>query len=78
MPKHWRCSLLTLLLLAHLAEHAHAQVEQGAITGRIFDESAGVVPGASVTVTQSGTGIIRETVTNEAGQYGPVSLNRDL
>src|SRR5712664_696650 len=66
MPKRWLASVLTLLVFA---SHAHAQVEQGAITGRIFDESGGVVPGAGVTVTQSGTGIVRETVTDEAGQY---------
>ena len=48
---------------------AHAQVEQGAITGRVFDEGGGVVPRASVKVTEIGTGVARETVTNEAGQY---------
>jgi hypothetical protein len=69
MTKHWLSSLLTLLVFAHLAGHAHAQVEQGAITGRVFDEGGGVVPGAGVTVTETGTGIVRETVTNEAGQY---------
>jgi len=69
MTRHWLSSLLTLLVFAHLAGHAHAQVEQGAITGRVFDEGGGVVPGASVTVTETATGIVRETVTNEAGQY---------
>jgi hypothetical protein len=48
-------------VLAHLRGYAHAQVEQGGITGRVFDEGGGVVPGAGVTVTQTGTGIIRDS-----------------
>ena len=61
MTKRWLCSVLTLLVLAHLRGYAHAQVEQGAITGRVFDEGGGVVPGVGVTVTQTGTGIIRDS-----------------
>jgi len=58
------------VLVAHaVAGVALAQVEQGAITGRVLDEGGGVVPGANVTVTQTGTGVARETVTNAAGQY---------
>lgn len=69
MTKRWLSPLLALLVLPPLAGFAHAQVEQGAITGRVFDEGGGVVPGASVTVAQVGTGVTRETLTNEAGQY---------
>lgn len=69
MTKYRLSSLLMVLVLIHLTGVIHAQVEQGAITGRVFDEGGGVVPGASVTVTQSGTGLVRETVTNGAGQY---------
>ena len=67
MTKRWLSSVLALLVLAHLT--GNAQVEQGAITGRVFDEGGGVVPGATVTVTQEGTGVVRETVTSGAGQY---------
>jgi len=70
MTNRWLSSLATtLLVLTRLAGVAHAQVEQGAITGRVFDESGGVMPGASVTVTETGTGVVRETLTNGAGQY---------
>jgi hypothetical protein len=69
MTKRWIPAVCVLLALAHLAGTAYAQVEQGAITGRVFDEAGGVVPGAVVTVTQTGTGSVRETVTNPAGQY---------
>ena len=37
--------------------------------GRVFDEGGGVVPGASVTVIETRTGVGRETLTNAAGQY---------
>lgn len=61
--------LPTLLVLTWLTATAHAQVEQGAITGRVFDEAGGVLPGASVAATETATGVVRETVTNTAGQY---------
>lgn len=44
MTIRWRSSLPTLLVLIRLAGVAHAQVEQGAMTGRVFDEGGGVVP----------------------------------
>ncbi len=69
MTKCGLWSLLALLVLICLAGVAHAQVEQGAITGRVLDESGGVVPGASVTVTETGTRVARETLTNDAGLY---------
>ena len=69
MTKRWLCSLPTLFVLTLLAGVAHAQVEQGAITGRVFDEGGGVVPGAGVTVTDTGTNMVRETLTNGMGQY---------
>ena len=61
--------LPALLLLTQLSALANAQVEQGAMTGRVFDKAGGVLPGASVTVTETGTGVVRETLTNDVGQY---------
>ena len=49
--------------------NVQAQVEQGAITGKVFDQAGAVVPGATVIATQTGTGMVRETVTNESGVY---------
>ena len=64
----WSLSALLLMLVAHPI-NGHAQVEQGAVTGTVFDQAGGVVPGATVTVTRTGTGAPRATVTNGAGQY---------
>jgi hypothetical protein len=48
---------------------AAAQIGMGTISGRVDDESGGVVPGAIVTVTNVDTGISRTAVTSDAGRY---------
>jgi Carboxypeptidase regulatory-like domain/TonB dependent receptor-like, beta-barrel len=68
MTHQWS-ALLTLTLAAQLAAVAHAQVEQGTITGKVEDEAGAVVPGATMKVIQTDTGAVRETVTNGSGQY---------
>jgi hypothetical protein len=69
MTKRLFLCLLVMLAVIVSAGNVDAQVEQGGITGRVFDEGGGVVPGAAVTVTQAGTGMARETVTNATGLY---------
>ena len=68
MTKRW-LTFLALVGLLSVPAIALAQVEQGTITGRVFDEGGGVVPGATVKITQTSTGSVRETITNTAGQY---------
>jgi hypothetical protein len=53
---------------------AAAQAPTGQISGRVTDSSGAVLPGVDVTVTQTDTGLVRTTVTNEAGQYAIPSL----
>jgi hypothetical protein len=48
---------------------AFAQIDTGAITGMISDESGSVLPGVTVTVTNVSTGQVRSAVTNELGRY---------
>ncbi len=62
-------SLLAVLAVICSTTVARAQVEQGAITGRVFDEGGAVVPGARVTAKHGGTGSVRDTITNSVGQY---------
>jgi len=69
MTKHRLMTFLALVGLLSVPAITLAQVEQGTITGRVFDEGGGVVPGATVTITQTSTGSVRETITNTAGQY---------
>src|ERR1035441_5879927 len=43
--------------------------DRGTILGRVTDPSSAVIAGASITVTNSDTGIKTTTSTNEAGNY---------
>jgi len=51
-----------------------AQVTTSDVTGTITDQSGAVVPGASVTVTNTGTGQERRTVTTSSGDYSVALL----
>jgi hypothetical protein len=47
----------------------YAQETRGDITGRVVDEQGHVVPGATVTATNKGTGAARSATTNDVGEY---------
>src|SRR5687768_1126764 len=51
-----------------------AQSTHGAIVGTVTDQSGATVPGAGVTVTNTGTNISRTAVTNESGYYEVLAL----
>ena len=65
--------LACTLLLAILVTTPRAVRAQGAgsgtITGSVTDPSGSVVPGASIMLRNTGTGIERKTQTNQAGIY---------
>jgi carboxypeptidase family protein/TonB-dependent receptor-like protein len=58
-----------------LASSGLAQQQLGAIQGTITDQTRGVVPGATVTITNSATGVSRTTVSNDVGVYRVGSLD---
>src|SRR5918994_6925452 len=60
--------LACLLVLFLPAVSAHGQTFTGGIRGVVTDAN-GVLPGATVTLTNEATRVSRETVTNEVGQY---------
>jgi Carboxypeptidase regulatory-like domain/TonB-dependent Receptor Plug Domain/TonB dependent receptor len=68
-------SLLCLSLLL-LVSSAVAQVDQGAITGAVTDNTGAVVPKATVTLTNVDTGFAVTSTTNESGIYtfAPVKI----
>ncbi|MGH2399823.1 MAG: carboxypeptidase-like regulatory domain-containing protein, partial [bacterium] len=48
---------------------AWAQLSTAQLSGRVTDESGAVLPGVTVTVTQTDTGLTRTVVTDETGSY---------
>ena len=48
---------------------ASAQIDTGAIVGRVQDSSGAVLPGVTVTATRVDTGVVTTAVTNESGEY---------
>ncbi|MGH9846829.1 MAG: carboxypeptidase regulatory-like domain-containing protein, partial [Blastocatellia bacterium] len=59
--------LLLVALLISCAPLAFSQTAQ--VTGRVSDPNDAVVPGTKVIVTNQGTGLKREAVTNDDGYY---------
>ncbi len=71
------CSAVLLAVCAFLlgATPAATQSQLGAIQGTIVDQSGGVLPGVTVTVTNIETGVARTTLSNETGVYRLQSLD---
>jgi hypothetical protein len=63
-----RFVILTTLLF-YLAAHSYGQTTNGLITGVVTDSTGASVPGAAVTVTNSGTGVTRNATSNDSGIY---------
>src|SRR5258707_1819473 len=59
---------LALVSLVH-AVPAHAQTFRGAIRGTVSDGTGAVLPGVSIPVTSSDTGLERTRVTDQGGAY---------
>src|SRR5687767_15936022 len=61
------CSRGVLILLLTVG----AALAQGTaqLTGTVRDDSGGVLPGVTVTATQTSTGLVRTAVTDETGGY---------
>jgi hypothetical protein len=70
-----RKSLFAIALVALFAVPAAAQFDRGQIVGFVKDETGGVVPGATVTVTNQETQLARTTVTDGSGYYALTALN---
>ena len=64
-------AVLLVLIIGVPGSRASAQstAANGAIEGIVADNSGGVLPGVTVTVTNTQTGTVRSVVTNENGLY---------
>src|SRR5438445_764032 len=70
VPFMW---ILVLCLIAPVP--LHAQVAGATLSGTITDGQGGVVPGVSVSVMNTATGVTASTKTNEVGAYSVPNLN---
>ena len=84
MRRFTRNTIGTLLLLVMTAAAARAQAT-AQLSGTVRDTSGGVLPGVTVTVTQTDTGFTRTVVTESGGTYvvpnlptGPYKLEAAL
>jgi len=50
----------------------------GQVTGLVTDPSGSVIVGATVTITNSQTNVVRKTITNSAGSYAFPALQPDV
>src|SRR5215203_3482417 len=59
----------TICTLAMITTPAFAQGSTATLRGNIQDPSGGVLPGATVTATNTGTKAVQTTVSDDRGQY---------
>ena len=78
-------SIVLVLLVGVIACGAAWAQSTAQISGSVTDQSGAVLPGVEVTATQTGTGLIRNVVTNETGSFvlanlpvGPYRLEAGL
>src|SRR5262245_47808051 len=65
-------TLATLLFAS--AAFAQSQAMNGTIEGTVLDAQGGLLPGVTVTITNTDTGALRSVLTNENGLYRAVLL----
>ncbi len=65
----WRATCLALVLMLVCAAPTGAQTTLGSVAGTVLDESGGVLPGATVTLVNTGTAQTQTAVTNAGGAF---------
>src|SRR5689334_11865739 len=71
--RRWRAGLAKVLAALVLASAmpfpAYAQVLYGSLTGNVTDQTGAIVAGAKVAAANVNTGVVKETVSDDAGRY---------
>jgi Carboxypeptidase regulatory-like domain len=73
-PRSWRYFLLALVGFLATCVSASAQTATGRIIGTVADQQGAAIVGAKVTVTNTGTNVRSNTVTNADGFYQVLEL----
>src|SRR6266850_136122 len=63
-----------VVLLLVLSTHIFAQTSNATLGGTVSDATNALIPGVSITATNTGTGIVTTVVSNDAGAYQFASL----
>jgi len=63
------CTVALSLLCLILSVNGYGQSVNAAVGGSVADPSKALIPGVTVTATNTGTGVAAMTVTNESGAY---------
>src|SRR6478736_6937665 len=63
-----------LLLLFVISSSAFSQSSNGTLSGTVSDAAKALIPGVSVTATNTETGVVSTGITNESGTYNVPSL----
>ena len=66
--------VLMLFVLAITIQSAAAQAVSGTLLGTVTDNTGGVLPGATVTITHMETGRVRMVTSDENGEFAAPSL----
>ena len=75
MSARHACGALVVMIVLITGAIAGAQDFRGTIEGTVTDSTGGVLPGVTVTVTNTATSVEQHVVTDEAGRYRVVYLN---
>src|SRR2546422_3136497 len=69
-----RVFAVVVFLLLVLSTHIFAQTSNATLGGTVSDATGALIPGVSITATNTGTGIVTTVVSNDAGAYQFASL----
>src|SRR5258705_10282915 len=69
MTRLFQAFCLGTFCLLFFTTTAVAQLSTAQLSGRVTDESGAVLPGVSITATQTDTGFVRSDVTDGSGAY---------
>src|ERR1051325_8050135 len=62
------------LVVCLLATASFAQINNATLTGTVTDASGAVLPGVTITATNTATRVVNSVVSNDAGAYNIASL----
>src|SRR6266850_7279708 len=71
-------SLTALLLLVFLPGSVFGQSANANVSGTVSDASRALIPGVTITATNTQTGVVTNVVTNETGAYSFASLQTGI